>query len=123
MHVAPLHLRRHDRSAKCRPNPLFWVGALITATMILAGVLAPVIAPYGPTEEFRDLMPLSGDALGPTEQFPLGTDRVGRNEWRIDEHQQHGLDVLGVDRIQPRHQRRELPGFEGVVDNDVRGQA
>ncbi len=62
-----------------RANPLYWVGAVIAATMVLAGVLAPVIAPYGPTEEFRDLMPLSGDALGPTEQFPLGTDRVGRD--------------------------------------------
>ena len=62
-----------------RRNPLFWLGAAIAGGLILVGLLAPFIAPHGPTDEFRDVMPLSGDALGPTADFPLGTDRNGRD--------------------------------------------
>ena len=62
-----------------RGNPLFWIGAVIAGGVILVGVLAPVIAPYDPIEEFRDVMPLTGDALGPTAEFPLGTDRNARD--------------------------------------------
>ena len=62
-----------------RRNPLFWTGVSIAGGVILAGILAPVLAPYDPIEEFRDAMPLSGDALGPTDRFPLGTDTNGRD--------------------------------------------
>jgi peptide/nickel transport system permease protein len=60
-------------------NPLFWVGSILALTVLAAAVFAPVLAPHDPTHEYRELMPLDGSALPPSEMFPLGTDRAGRD--------------------------------------------
>jgi peptide/nickel transport system permease protein len=62
-----------------RRNPIFWVGLVLAGGMLGAAVLAPVLAPYDPLEQFRDAIPASGDPAGPSDRFLLGTDRSGRD--------------------------------------------
>ena len=71
-HRAWRHLRR---------NPTFWIGAISVALIVGVAVFAPLIAPYDPNHQFRGegLTP-GGDPLGPTAKFPLGTDKLGRDE-------------------------------------------
>ncbi|HHU05345.1 MAG TPA: ABC transporter permease [Clostridiales bacterium] len=49
------------------------IGAVLAALLIIAVALAPLIAPNNPT---RVNMALAHE--GPSEQFPLGTDQLGR---------------------------------------------
>jgi dipeptide transport system permease protein len=74
------------------PGPLreFWayfsenrgaVGGLVVVTIVVFGaIFAPLIAPHGPTQQFRDhlLQPPFWQAGGSLE-FVLGTDAVGRD--------------------------------------------
>ncbi|PJR09847.1 ABC transporter permease subunit [Sinorhizobium meliloti] len=65
---------------KLRPHRGAVIGLTIMACLCLAALLAPLIAPHGPTEQFRDAVLLppfwqEGGSLS----FPLGTDDVGRD--------------------------------------------
>src|SRR5690606_21542286 len=74
------------------PSPLgeFWtafrrnkgaLGGLIFMLLLIAcAVFAPALAPYNPTEQFRDFL-LTPPAWqdGGTSQFLLGTDELGRD--------------------------------------------
>lgn len=60
-------------------NPTFWIGASLAGGMVAAAVLAPIVAPYDPIEQFRDAIPATGDPAGPSDRFLLGTDRSGRD--------------------------------------------
>jgi len=54
-------------------------GLVLAATILLLALLAPLIAPHGPTEQFRDFLllpPVWAD--GGNWSFPLGTDDIGR---------------------------------------------
>jgi peptide/nickel transport system permease protein len=64
-----------------RANPTFWIGGVAVVVIIGIAVLAPLVAPYDPNFQFRGegLTP-GGDPLGPTAKFPLGTDKLGRDE-------------------------------------------
>ena len=64
-----------------RANPTFWIGAIGVTLIIGAAVFAPLIAPHDPNYQYRGegLTP-GGDPLGPTAKFPLGTDKLGRDE-------------------------------------------
>ncbi len=64
-----------------RANPTFWIGLIGVALIIGSAILAPLVAPYDPNLQFRGegLTP-TGDPLGPTAKFPLGTDKLGRDE-------------------------------------------
>ncbi|WP_316173080.1 MULTISPECIES: ABC transporter permease [unclassified Bradyrhizobium] len=55
-------------------NPLFWLGALLIALIIVVAVLAPVIAPHDPLEQniVARLEP-------PSAEFLFGTDNYGRD--------------------------------------------
>ncbi|MEG9247281.1 ABC transporter permease [Arthrobacter sp. Soc17.1.1.1] len=58
-----------------RSNPLGITGGIMLVLVVLAALLAPVLAPYPPTEVHFDTpfqRPL-------TEGFPLGTDDLGRD--------------------------------------------
>ncbi|WP_104180204.1 ABC transporter permease [Arthrobacter sp. B0490] len=58
-----------------RSNPLGITGGILLVVVVLAALLAPVLAPYPPTEVHFDTpfqRPL-------TEGFPLGTDDLGRD--------------------------------------------
>lgn len=64
-----------------RANPSFWIGAIAVVLIIGAAILAPILAPYDPNFQFRgEGLTVGGDPLGPTSKFPLGTDKLGRDE-------------------------------------------
>ena len=56
---------------------LFGLGVIVAMT--LATVLAPIIAPYPPNEQFFDGLTLEGAPLPPNQRFWLGTDLLGRD--------------------------------------------
>jgi peptide/nickel transport system permease protein len=60
-------------------DPAFWVGVALASVVVGASMAAPILAPYDPWREFRDVMPLDGSALPPSSEFPLGTDPAGRD--------------------------------------------
>jgi peptide/nickel transport system permease protein len=62
-----------------RRNPMFWLGAIIVAIVFAGAILAPVIATHDPVEQFRDAVNAKGDPSGPSAEFPLGVDVVGRD--------------------------------------------
>jgi dipeptide transport system permease protein len=56
------------------------IGLFVFLAIILVAILAPLIAPHGPTDQFREFLktpPFWED--GGTTQFLLGTDEVGRD--------------------------------------------
>ncbi|MBN9672284.1 ABC transporter permease [Labrenzia aggregata] len=56
------------------------VFALVLIVVIVgAAVLAPLVAPYDPNEQFFDGLTLEGAPLPPGPQFWLGTDLLGRD--------------------------------------------
>ena len=55
-------------------NPMALVGAAIVAVMLLAGLLAPWLAPYAYDEQFRD-----APALQPSREHLLGLDQLTRD--------------------------------------------
>jgi peptide/nickel transport system permease protein len=64
-----------------RRNPAFWIGATSVTLIVAVAIFAPLIAPYDPNFQFRgDGLSATGDPLGPTAKFPLGTDKLGRDE-------------------------------------------
>jgi len=64
-----------------RSNPTFWIGAIGVTLIVGAALFAPLIAPHDPNYQYRGegLTP-GGDPLGPSAKFPLGTDKLGRDE-------------------------------------------
>src|SRR6185503_7962893 len=53
----------------------------IIAVLVTAGVLAPIIAPYDPNEQFFDGLTLEGSPLPPSSRFWFGTDTNGRDQF------------------------------------------
>jgi len=68
---------RRDRAAM--------LGVVLVALIALAAMLAPVLAPHDPAEQFRDGLTLQGEPMPSTLltggglRFPLGTDASGRD--------------------------------------------
>ena len=68
---------RRDRAAM--------FGATLVIIIVLAAILAPVLAPHDPTEQFRDGLTPDGQPMPSTlfrksdVNFPLGTDANGRD--------------------------------------------
>ena len=61
-------------------NPWFWIGGAMVGTMVTLALLAPILAPHDPLTQFRsDGFSATNDPLGPTDKFPLGTDRLARD--------------------------------------------
>lgn len=56
-------------------------GLVVIAVFVAAAVLAPVIAPYSPSEQFFDGLTLEGSPLGPDSRFWFGTDTNGRDQF------------------------------------------
>jgi peptide/nickel transport system permease protein len=56
------------------------VAAAVLLTMMLLALLAPIIAPYDPTQQFRrEGLSAVGEPLPPNSMFWLGTDGLGRD--------------------------------------------
>lgn len=64
---------RHDRLAM--------VGLVFVVLLVLGAIFAPLIAPYGPTEQLPNGLTLAGNPRPPGGQFLLGTDPLGRDEF------------------------------------------
>ena len=62
-----------------RRDRLALIGLAVILVMVGAAVLAPVIAPYDPSEQFFDGLTLEGAPVAPGGQFLLGTDLLGRD--------------------------------------------
>ena len=79
------------------------IGLAIVVTMIVTALLADFIAPYSPSEQFRDafLQPPSTQPVG-GHVFLLGTDPVGRD---LLSRLIHGTRLLLFDRALARHPR------------------
>ncbi|SHG37688.1 dipeptide transport system permease protein [Kaistia soli DSM 19436] len=56
------------------------VGLILLGVLVFIAVFANFLAPYGPSEQFRDFVRVPPMwAEGGTSAFPLGTDEVGRD--------------------------------------------
>jgi peptide/nickel transport system permease protein len=90
----PAEARLAQRDAQARPAVSWWgdvwrrfrrqrlalVAAVVLLVMALLALMAPVIAPYDPTEQFRrEGLTAVGEPLPPNARFWLGTDGLGRD--------------------------------------------
>ncbi len=70
---------RRDAWERLRRNPTAIVGAGLILAFVVIALLAPVLAPYSPTEaDLSKIRP--GFVPGPSAQHPLGLDQQGRDE-------------------------------------------
>ena len=65
--------------AQLRRLPRAWIGAALVAAVSMAAILAPLLSPADPLQQFREGLSATGVPLPPGEQFPLGTDHLGRD--------------------------------------------
>lgn len=65
-----------------RGDASFWAGAIVVVLLLVLAAGADVVAPYNPNFAIRGsgLTP-AGDPVGPSAEFWLGTDRLGRDYW------------------------------------------
>lgn len=62
-----------------RRLPRAWIGAALVLTVTLSAIFAPQLAPADPLTQFRDGLTATGVPLPPGDQFPFGTDHLGRD--------------------------------------------
>jgi peptide/nickel transport system permease protein len=55
------------------------VGLAVIALLVAIAVFAPLIAPHDPTEQFDEGLTMQDMPMGPSAEFPLGTDTLGRD--------------------------------------------
>ncbi|HUY96225.1 MAG TPA: ABC transporter permease [Verrucomicrobiae bacterium] len=55
------------------------VGLGITVALVVVAAAAPVLAPHSPSTQFTDGLTSFGAPVGPSRQFLLGTDALGRD--------------------------------------------
>jgi len=60
-------------------RPLALLGLVIITIVVVAAVLAPLVAPYDPGEQFFEGLTIEGAPLPPNGQFWFGTDLLGRD--------------------------------------------
>jgi peptide/nickel transport system permease protein len=70
----------HDIWKRFRRDRLAVAGMVIIAIYVLSALLAPVLAPYDPSQQFFDGLTLEGSPLPPGERFWFGTDTNGRDQ-------------------------------------------
>ncbi len=61
--------------------PRAWVGGALILLVGIGALLAPVLAPDDPLQQFRDGLSDVGTPLPPNGRFLLGTDHLGRDIW------------------------------------------
>ena len=60
-------------------NPAAIAGAAIVAAFLVVAIFAPLLAPYDPRDQNLDLI-AEGCCPGPSWDYPLGVDDLGRDE-------------------------------------------
>lgn len=73
--------RRNGRSwvARFFRKPVGVLGLAGVVLVLAVSILAPQLAPHDPARQYFDGLTLSGDPLPPSEEYPLGTDLLGRD--------------------------------------------
>jgi peptide/nickel transport system permease protein len=69
----------HDAFRRLVRSPTAIVGAVLVSVFVFVAVFAPWLAPYEPDFQRLDLI-RPGDFPGPSSEFPLGLDQLGRDE-------------------------------------------
>ncbi len=64
---------------RLKHNYLGLFGAAIVTAVVIIALLAPLLAPYDPAEQFFEGLTLEGAPLPPNGKFLLGTDLLGRD--------------------------------------------
>ncbi len=64
-----------------RRDRLAVAGLIVIGFFLFAAILAPVLAPYDPSEQFFDGLTLEGSPLPPGTRFWFGTDTNGRDQF------------------------------------------
>jgi peptide/nickel transport system permease protein len=54
-------------------------GGIVVILLVLMAVFAPWLAPHDPTVQYDEGLTMQGMPVGSSEQFPLGTDTLGRD--------------------------------------------
>jgi ABC-type dipeptide/oligopeptide/nickel transport system permease subunit len=73
---------RADASARFLKNRSARLGGVIVASLVLFAAFGPLTAPHGPLEsDFAHGVSASGLPVGPSAGFPLGADRLFRDEF------------------------------------------
>ena len=62
-----------------RRDKFAMIGMVLIILLILIAVLAPWIAPHDPTKQYDEGLTMQGMPVGPSSQFWLGTDTLGRD--------------------------------------------
>ncbi|MBX3568082.1 MAG: ABC transporter permease [Rhizobiaceae bacterium] len=60
-------------------RPLAVLGLAMIALVVGGAIFAPWLTPYDPSEQFFDGLSIEGAPLGPSAQYWLGTDLLGRD--------------------------------------------
>lgn len=60
-------------------NRLAVLGLIMIVILITVAVIGPFIAPYDPIKQHDNGLTMVGAPLPPNDEFPLGTDRLGRD--------------------------------------------
>ena len=74
-------LRMHSFWKRFSKDKVALFGLAVIVIVTLAAVLAPVLSPYDPSEQFFDGLTLEGSPLPPNERFWFGTDTNGRDQF------------------------------------------
>jgi peptide/nickel transport system permease protein len=62
-----------------RRDKFAMVGIVVIIVLVVVAVFAPWIAPHDPTQQFDEGLTMQGMPVGPSAEFPLGTDTLGRD--------------------------------------------
>jgi peptide/nickel transport system permease protein len=72
--------RPHRLWTAARHSGSFWIGGGIIVGLVTLAVLAPFLSPHDPNAaNLLGGLTDQGNPLGPTAEYPLGTDRLGRD--------------------------------------------
>ncbi len=70
----------HELWKSIRKFPMIYLGSAIVLLLLFVAVFAPFIVPHDPLYQFPKGISLTGQPLGPSHQFPWGSDDLGRDE-------------------------------------------
>jgi len=62
-----------------RRDKFAMIGAIVIILLVAIAILAPWIAPHDPTTQYDEGLTMQGMPVGPSSQFWLGTDTLGRD--------------------------------------------
>lgn len=64
---------------RLRRDPSALIGLGLIALLVVVAALGPLLAPHNPNYQFSNGLNAEGLPVGPSREFPLGTDTLGRD--------------------------------------------